>query len=123
MVLNKTCLILLVAVVFISYIQTGSALECYTCSSLDNSTCGTPFNPAIVGVMKCMGNDNVCLKGSNHGTTVAVVTRGCGTKDSCHAYNKKCHTCNSDRCNSSNNAKFQFMLLPLVGITIVKSYL
>ncbi|KAK5641931.1 hypothetical protein RI129_010478 [Pyrocoelia pectoralis] len=116
---NRTCLFLLV--LLISYIKNGSSLECYTCASPDNSMCGSDFSTSKVAALACKGNENVCIKGSTTVLGVTVITRTCGTQDSCQLFDK-CYVCHSDRCNSSNNVKFQFMLLPLVGLVFIKSY-
>ncbi|KAB0792913.1 hypothetical protein PPYR_12533 [Photinus pyralis] len=114
----KTCLFV---ALLVSYIKNGESLYCYTCASPDNLMCGSDFSTSKVAALHCKTDENLCLKASTTVLGVTVVTRTCGVQESCQLFDK-CNTCSSDKCNSSSNVQFQFMLLPLAGLIFVKSY-
>ncbi|KAB0792914.1 hypothetical protein PPYR_12534 [Photinus pyralis] len=105
----------------ISHIKYGESLQCYTCSSPEALICGNDFSPSKALAVPCAGSESVCIKGKSRVGGDIVVTRTCGTQSSCQLF-ETCQVCTTDKCNSSTSLKFHLMLLPLVGLTIIKSF-
>ncbi|KAK5641933.1 hypothetical protein RI129_010480 [Pyrocoelia pectoralis] len=116
---NKFSLLLLVLLV--SYFESGTSLECYTCASTEASTCGRDFNPSKITVLPCEGNNTMCITAKYKFAEAMTVTRVCGTKESCASL-ESCTTCTTDKCNPSNKLQLQFWLLPVLGLPLIKSF-
>nr|ABS70975.1 Ly-6/neurotoxin-related protein [Pyrocoelia rufa]ABS70976.1 Ly-6/neurotoxin-related protein [Pyrocoelia rufa] len=116
---KTTCLFLLTLLIYC--IKDGASLQCYTCASPENSLCGREFSSSKVPTLPCPGTDSVCIKGKSRVGGDIMVTRTCGTHSSCQLF-ETCQVCTSDKCNSSTNLKIPFMLLPLIGLVLFKSY-
>ncbi|XP_059616960.1 uncharacterized protein LOC132261925 isoform X2 [Phlebotomus argentipes] len=90
--------------------ETGDALKCYSCSSLNNAACADPPNVTQLEVTDCgaLVKNAVCSKRITKTPQLTFTGRRCLSQDICDyalelsgQVTEECATCTTDLCNAS----------------------
>lgn len=141
--------VVLLVVVLAVFVETGSALRCWTCSSDLDPHCNDPFNASLplnthrYPITNCDANVGTnypyfaaskpaCKKSRQYVNGELVVIRGCtwkhpeDTGDECPTSTQPnyirttyCKTCMTDTCNGSPLPRERSLLLALVPLALV----
>ncbi|KAJ8915137.1 hypothetical protein NQ315_000389 [Exocentrus adspersus] len=110
-----TAVLFVCLIIFVS-VNTGSALKCYLCASVDGIYKDCEDHPQKVETMECKSPLNACQILESDGVT----TRMCALDGMCDFMEagtyKRCKTCTTNLCNSALSPSYFTSLIISIGL-------